>query len=86
MFDVILSPKGQDFSAAADTPLARTLGRGFSQLEQEPRRHNAIRVLTGPLAGIRRSRIGDRRVLFTIDDQRSKVLVLSIAHCGEVYE
>jgi len=77
MFEVILSPEAQDFFAAADKPLARKLGRCLTQLEQEPRRHNAIRVLTGPLAGIRRYRIGDWRVLFTIDDQRSKVLVLS---------
>jgi mRNA interferase RelE/StbE len=86
MFEVILSPEAQDFFAAADRPLARKLGRCFSQLEREPRRHNAIRMLTGPLAGLRRYRIGDWRVLFTIDEERSRVLVLSIAHRREVYE
>jgi mRNA interferase RelE/StbE len=43
-------------------------------------------MLTGPLAGLRRYRIGDWRVLFTIDEERSKVFVLSIAHRREVYE
>ncbi|NCA11678.1 type II toxin-antitoxin system RelE/ParE family toxin [bacterium] len=86
MFEVVLSPEAQDFYAAADKPLARKLARCFRQLEREPRRHSAIRMLTGPFAGMRRYRIGDWRAIFTIDEERSLVSVLAIAHRREVYE
>lgn len=72
--------------SAADPPVAKRLARCFAQLEREPRRHNAIRMLSGPLAGMRRYRVGDWRVVFMIDDERSRVSVLSIAHRREVYE
>jgi mRNA interferase RelE/StbE len=86
MFEVILSPEAQAFFAAADQPLARKLARCFARLEREPRRHNNIKRLSGKLAGRLRYRIGDWRVIYRIDDQANRVLVLSIAHRREVYE
>jgi mRNA interferase RelE/StbE len=87
MFEVILSPEAQAFFAAADAPLARKLARCFRQLEQEPRRHNNIKRLSGKnLAGLVRYRVGDWRVIYQIDDAAQRVLVLSIAHRREVYE
>jgi mRNA interferase RelE/StbE len=86
MFEVVLSPEAQSFFAAAEGPLARKLARCFAQLEREPRRHNNIKRLSGRLAGHLRYRIGDWRVIYRIDDQANRVLVLSIAHRREVYE
>jgi mRNA interferase RelE/StbE len=86
MFEVILSPEAQAFFAASDQPLARKLARCFAQLEREPRRYNNIKRLSGKLAGRLRYRIGDWRVIYRIDDQANRVLVLSIAHRREVYE
>jgi mRNA interferase RelE/StbE len=86
MFEVILSPEAQDFFAVADRPLARKLARCFMQLEQDPRRHNNIKRLTGKFSDKFRYRIGDWRVLYRIDDANARVLVLAIAHRREVYE
>jgi len=86
MFEVILSPEAQEFFAQADEPLARKLARCFGQLEREPRRHNNIKRLSGPLAGLLRYRVGDWRVVYRIENQSMRVLVLSIAHRREVYE
>ena len=86
MYEVVLSPEVADFYAQADRPLARKLARCFRQLEREPRRHNAIKLLTGDLAGYRRYRIGDWRVIYSIDDAPKTVAVLSVAHRKEVYE
>jgi mRNA interferase RelE/StbE len=86
MFEVVLSPEAEAFFAASDRPLARKLARCFAQLEREPRRHNNIKRLSGKFAGFRRFRIGDWRVIYRIDDQANRVLVLSIAHRREVYE
>lgn len=86
MFEVILSPEAQDFYAAADRPLARRLARCFGQLEREPRRHNNIKMLAGEFAGKRRYRVGEWRVIYTVDNEHSAVIVLTIAHRSEVYE
>lgn len=86
MFEVILSPEAQAFYAAADKPLARKLARCFEQLEQEPRRHNNIKRLKGKFAGLSRFRVGDWRVIYRIEDARTRVFVLSIANRREIYE
>jgi mRNA interferase RelE/StbE len=86
MFDVILSPEARAFFKAADKPLALKLARCFTQLEQEPRRHNNIKRLSGKLKGNLRYRVGDWRVLYQIDDKARAVLVLSIANRREIYD
>ena len=85
MFDVIISPEAEAFFAEADRPLARKLARCFEQLERDPRRHNNIKRLSGELAGLLRYRVGDWRVIYRIDDETNRVLVLTIAHRREAY-
>jgi mRNA interferase RelE/StbE len=86
MFEVILSPEGQAFFAAANPPLAGKLARSFAHLERDPRRHNNIKRLSGKLAGRLRYRVGDWRVIYRIDERARQVHVLVIAHRSEVYE
>jgi mRNA interferase RelE/StbE len=86
MFEVTLSPEARAFFAEADPPLARKLGRCFAQLEHDPKRHNNIKRLTGEFAGRSRYRVGDWRVIYTVDDPSHRVNVLLIAHRSEVYE
>lgn len=86
MFDIVLSPEAQALFAAADRPLAQKLARCFAQLEQNPRRHNNIKRLTGAFAGRLRYRVGDWRVIYRIEERSRQVHVLLIAHRSEVYE
>jgi len=86
MFEVILSPEAQAFYAAAEQPLARKLAKCFKQLENDPRRHNNIKRLSGPLAGRSRYRVGDWRVLFRVEEAANRVVVLTVAHRSEIYE
>jgi mRNA interferase RelE/StbE len=86
MFEVILSPEAQRFYTKADKPLGKKLMRCFQQLESDPHRHNNIKRLSGALSAYSRYRIGDWRVIFRIDDDRSRVYVASIASRSEVYE
>ena len=86
MFEVILSPDAEEFFAKAARPLARKLARCFRQLEHEPRRHNNIKRLKGELAGYLRYRVGDWRVIYRIDDETNRVMLLTIAHRSDVYE
>ena len=86
MFEVILSPEALAFYDEADPPLARKLARCFTQLEQDPRRHNNIKRLTGDFSGLLRYRVGDWRVVYRIDEQSDTVYVLLIAHRREIYD
>jgi mRNA interferase RelE/StbE len=86
MFEVELSAEAKDLYADVEQSMARKLARCFAQLEQEPRRHNNIKRLGSDLAGCWRYRVGDWRVIYRIDDQARRILVLFIAHRREVYD
>jgi mRNA interferase RelE/StbE len=86
MYDVLLHPDAQKVYIDADKALAKKITRCLQQLEQTPRSHPNIKVLKGDFAGYYRYRIGDYRVIYSIDDQLSQVLVVAIAHRGQVYE
>jgi len=86
MFEVILSPEARAFFVDADAPLAKKLGRCFRQLERAPRQHNNIKRLSGRFVGYARFRVGDWRVIYRIDNNAERVLVLTIAHRRDVYE
>ncbi|WP_230966935.1 type II toxin-antitoxin system RelE family toxin [Nostoc sp. NZL] len=45
-----------------------------------------IKALKGDYAGYYRYRIGDYRVIYSIDDEVVQVLVVAIAHRSEVYK
>jgi mRNA interferase RelE/StbE len=61
MFELILAPEARAFFAAADLPLARKLARCFRQLEQDPRRHNNIKRLSGEFTAGGGRRPNDQR-------------------------
>jgi mRNA interferase RelE/StbE len=86
MYEVILYPNAQAFYAAADNALAKKIARCLEQLEQNPRSHPDIRPLKGNYSGYYRYRIGNYRVVYSIDDETKQVLVDIIAHRGEVYD
>lgn len=86
MFDVILSPEARAFYADADRSLAAKLARCFTQLGRDPRRHGNVKRLRGELAGLLRYRIGDWRVVYRVENEARRVVVLLIAHRREVYE
>jgi mRNA interferase RelE/StbE len=44
------------------------------------------KALKGDLAGLWRYRVGDFRLIFSIEDQRLVVLVLKVGHRRDVYE
>lgn len=67
-------------------PLARKLARCFAQLEREPHRHGNIKRLRGEFSGLFRYRVGDWRVVYWLEDEADRVVVLLVAHRREVYE
>ncbi len=85
MYEVILYFDAQQFYAEADKALAKKIARCLELLQQNPRFHPNIKPLKGNYSGYYRFRVGDYRVIYSIDDEAMQVLVDAIAHRSDVY-
>ena len=85
MFRVDFTDEARDTYADADGPLARKIDRCVVQLQSDPRASNNAAAMTGPDAGKWRYRVGNHRVVYTIDDDREVVTIVRIAPRGSVY-
>lgn len=85
MYEVVLSETARRFFESAPASLQRRLDRCFDQLRNEPRRHRNITALKGTLAGYYRYRVGDYRVVYSINDDNQIVIVAAIADRKDVY-
>jgi mRNA interferase RelE/StbE len=86
MYEVLLHADAEKVYADADKALAQKIARCLQQLEQTPRSHPNIKALKGNYAGYYRYRVGDYRVVYSIDGEKVQVFVIAIAHRREVYE
>ena len=86
MYKVRLTKRAAKFYKSADAALARRLARAFAVLESTPRQHPNIKALKGKLAGQYRYRVGDYRIVYRIQDEEIEVIILLVAHRGEVYD
>ena len=86
MYSVLLHPDAQKVYVSADRALAKKIARCLQQLEQNPRSHPNIKPLKGEYAGLYRYRIGDYRVIYSINDDQVQVFVLTIAHRSKAYD
>jgi len=66
--------------AAESLRVAMAIAEGLSD---QPQRH---KPLTGALAGLRRLRVGDVRVVFAILNGPERVVVLRVGHRKDVYD
>ncbi len=86
MYEVLLHPDAQSVYLKADRALAKKIARCLEQLEQTPLIHPNVKALKGDYLGCYRYRIGDYRVVYSVDDKIIRVFVMAIAHRSEVYE
>jgi mRNA interferase RelE/StbE len=86
MYKLVLSREAQRFYERCDKPAASKLARCFTALEQDPRGGNNVKPLKGQFSGAYRYRVGDLRVVYTINDQAVTVFVITIANRKAVYE
>lgn len=61
---------------------ARSIADAISQLQNDP---NMGEFLHGDLKGRRKLRVGDYRIIYSIEKQRLIIYVFRIAHRKEVY-
>jgi mRNA interferase RelE/StbE len=70
--------------AKLDKPVRRRVQVAIDGLGECPRPSGVI-ALQGLRGAYRRLRVGNYRVVYTIDDNRLVVLVVDLGHRGEIY-
>ncbi|HVS70173.1 MAG TPA: type II toxin-antitoxin system RelE/ParE family toxin [Phycisphaerae bacterium] len=81
-----MSREAQRFYERCDAATSKKLARCFGSLEKNPRMGNNVKALKGPLSGAYRYRLGDLRVVYSINDREVTVYVITIAKRSDVYE
>jgi len=85
MYKVELSRKAARFYQKTDTVTARRLSAALAKLSQDPFKHYNIKRLRGELEGSYRLRVGDIRIVYSVDDQENIVYIEVIRFRGDVY-
>jgi len=86
MYKIELSKKAAKFYQKVDTVTARRPNLTFAKLSKGPFRHPNIKPLTGELEGSFRLRVGDIRVIYSVDE-RDKIVYIEVIHFrGDVYK
>jgi mRNA interferase RelE/StbE len=67
-----------------DRQTARRVLRAVTGLASDPR-PAGVRALSGQPVGTMRLRVGDYRVVYLIEDEEIRILVVRVAHRREVY-
>ena len=67
-----------------DKPVARRIAKRIQWLA-ESLDHLKPEALAGSLAGLHKLRVGDYRVLYTIDDGTATVEIVAVGHRRDVY-
>ena len=86
MYKIELSRKAAKFYQKADTITARRLNLAFGKLSEDPFRHYNIKRLTGELEGSFRLRLGDIRIIYSVDNKNSIVYSEVIRFRGDAYK
>lgn len=85
MYEILLGRKARKFYEKASDELIDELQRCFDDLSQNPYKGSNIKKLKGDLAASWRYRIGNYRVVYTVDEESQSITVSVIAHRRESY-
>jgi mRNA interferase RelE/StbE len=84
-FRVSVAHEAEKILDRLDTPTEQRVRACFVQLAVDPFDPR----LSAPLAdrpGIRKSRVGGWRILFTVDREAKVICILTVGTCGQVYK
>ena len=82
-FEVGYDPRAVKDLKKLDRPVARRIVRAVDGLATDPRPASSRPLVGYP--DLRRLRVGDYRVIYTVRDAELVVLALHLAHRGSVY-
>lgn len=82
-YEVVFDSRAGKEIGKLDKPVARRVYSAVMTLAEEPRPDGCRRLSGYP--GLWRIRVGDHRVVYSIDDGQLVVVALRVAHRREVY-
>lgn len=83
-YKLTLKPLAEKQFAKLPKIIQKRLFSAFLTLADNPRPHGFIKLQGN--ADYYRVRVGDYRIVYTIDDQQLKILVLSLGHRQHIYD
>ena len=86
MYRIELSRKAAKFYQKADNVTTKRLNLAFSKLSEDPFQHFNIKKLSGELEGSFRLRLGNMRIIYSVDDNKKVVYIEVIGFRGDVYK
>ena len=86
MYDIELSRKAAKFYRKANTVTIRRLNAAFDRLAEDPFHHYNIKPLSGELQGSYRLRVGNIRIVYSVDDSIKIIFIEVIGFRGDVYK
>ena len=87
MYKIELSRKAAKFYKKVDAVTVRRINRVFTKLSEDPFRYRYnIKKLIGELKGSSRLRVGDIRIIYSVDERDNTVYIEVIRFRGDVYK
>lgn len=86
MYKIELSRKATKFYQKADTVIAKRLNLAFSRLTEDPFQQYNIKKLSGELKGSYRLRLGDMRIIYSVDEVKNILYIEVIGFRGDIYK
>jgi len=86
MYEIRFSRKAAKFYQKTDTLTAKRLNLAFAKLSEDPAKLRNVKPLVGVLEGSFRMRIGDTRIIYSVNDEDKIVYVEVIGSRGNVYK
>jgi mRNA interferase RelE/StbE len=86
MYNIELSRKAAKFYQKADTSTVKRLNLAFAKLAEAPFQQYNIKRLSGELKGSFRLRLGDMRIIYSVDECKNIVYIEVIGFRGDVYK
>jgi len=82
-----VKPTAEKYYRKLNKPTKKRIKEALRKLEESnnPLFHENVRALTGELKGDYRLRVGDWRIMFTLDRERKVIYVYAILPRGEAY-
>ena len=84
-YDLVLTQSAHKFYEKAEHGLVKRLNRCFNHIREDPRSHPNVKALRGQLSGYFRYRLGEWRIVYSVDESRRVITILLIVHRRSAY-
>jgi len=86
MYNIEFSRKAAKYYQRADNIIIKRLNLAFTRLAEDPFQLYNIKKLSGELKGSYRLRLGDMRIIYSVDAEKNIVFIEDIGFRGDVYK